>query len=556
MPQTPLKNLASKASPQNPPKPLRRTNLLFELEDDSPTANQSHDISGDTFVCWEIDEGEEGEVPDLIGVEHRSVGMVGANQTDGPGRGFLSQMLKEGSIPKFNGEPSDFSTFRWTFERFLNNAEEVHGKLTEAQKISALERALPERDRNRLILLMQKGQQVKCHGFLASMGAQLESARESQLLLRWNNLSIQHDGRILVTNVLDFELEFDQLRYHLSHLSEEECHRHLLEKLPGHMSDWIIEEEMRLRINRPQVLVEVPMDAEVDQVQETMTVLFGLHAVRVSKMKPRTFLFSLVDMDEMPKALMANGAKIRGAIQNLKVQEVRRQMNISQIFSFLKYNVDGRARKANKTPPLNQMVRGRSPTRDPHYVRQTDTGDKGEKGKTKDKGQQGGRRSFSPGPYEARGNSPQDKRPRTPPGRGQEARPAVPAAAESQSKPNPPPVRTWQESGEGGSAPPQKLSPTADFTVQDGRVFYKGWWYTIPEMHRFLSGALTNSNQGKGKGKGKGKGGKRSGSRGGGGHNGQNRGTASTPSNSSASYAQVAGRANPSQGGGMLPTTS
>ena len=186
-------------------------------------------------------------------------------------------------------------------------------------------------------------------------------------------------------------------------------------------------------------------------------------------------------------------------------------------------------------------------------MRQTDTGDKGEKGKTKDKGQQGGRRSFSPGPYEARGNSPQDKRPRTPPGRGQEARPAVPAAAESQSKPNPPPVRTWQESGEGGSATPQKLSPTADFTVQDGRVFYKGWWYTIPEMHRFLSGALTNSNQGKGKGKGKGKGGKRSGSRGGGGHNGQNRGTASTPSNSSASYAQVAGRANPSQGGGYAP---
>ena len=93
----------------------------------------------------------------------------------------------------------------------------MHGKLTEAQKISALERALPERDRNRLILLMQKVQQVKCHGFLASMGAQLESGSESQLLPRWKNLCIQYDGGILVTNVLDFELEFDQLRYQLSH---------------------------------------------------------------------------------------------------------------------------------------------------------------------------------------------------------------------------------------------------------------------------------------------------------------------------------------------------
>jgi hypothetical protein len=42
--------------------------------------------------------------------------------------------------------------------------------------------------------------------------------------------------------------------------------------------------------------------------------------------------------------------------------------------------------------------------------------------------------------------------------------------------------------------------------MQNGWIFYHGWWYTIWQMHELFARALVNLEQGKGKGKGKRKG--------------------------------------------------
>ena len=94
-----------------------------------------------------------------------------------------------------------------------------------------------------------------------------------------------------------------------------------------------------------------------------------------------------------------------------------------------------------------------------------------------------------------------------PPGHGHEARPAAPAAAavESQAKPSLRSKNAWQRNG-GRDTSPRNLTPTADFTMQNGWIFYHGWWYTIWQMHELFARALVNLDQGKGKGQGKRKG--------------------------------------------------
>ena len=148
---------------------------------------------------------------------------------------------------------------------------------------------------------------------------------------------------------MDMELEFETLRHQLPFLSEEECHRHLMEELPSHLAGWVVEEEIRRRITTPQVIVESPVDGQPGQLKDTLAALFNLEMLKVEKMKPFTFLLHLSDMEEVQKAFMANGAKVRGSAKPLKVQEVRRQMTAANIFTFLKYKVDGRERLPQKS---------------------------------------------------------------------------------------------------------------------------------------------------------------------------------------------------------------
>ena len=114
--------------------------------------------------------------------------------------------------------------------------------------------------------------------------------------------------------------------------------------------------------------------------------------------------------------------------------------------------------------------------------------------------------SFSLGLYEVQGNSSSGRRSSTPPGHGHEARPAAPAAVESQPKPSLRSKYAWQGNGGRGSTSPRNLTPTVDFAMQNGWIFYHGWWYTTWQMHELLARALANVDQGKGKGKGKRKG--------------------------------------------------
>ena len=114
------------------------------------------------------------------------------------------------------------------------------------------------------------------------------------------------------------------------------------------------------------------------------------------------------DIDEVNKALTANGTSIRGASQPLKVQPIRRQMTVAKIFTFLKCKVDEREKL-----PLNQREgRSRSPNRDPHFVRKADA--EGQKTEQQQKGKierVSRKRSVPPGGFKGKSSRGKHKPP-------------------------------------------------------------------------------------------------------------------------------------------------
>ena len=126
-------------------------------------------------VMWDCDDLDDDDhdvneqAPKLVprqGEGQRRVGMVGRGVPgSGSGQGFLNQLLKQTQVPKFSGDPIQFGSWKWQFDRFLRDAETTYGKLTESQKLTALENALPEKYRERLIMLQRMGKPVHCEAF-------------------------------------------------------------------------------------------------------------------------------------------------------------------------------------------------------------------------------------------------------------------------------------------------------------------------------------------------------------------------------------------------------
>ena len=96
------------------------------------------------FGPREYGSGLTSQIPEW-GVNSVMVALV--EVAGAPNNGYLASHLgKEGSIPKFSGEPCDFDNFRWEFERFLTQLENAQrGKLSDEIKFSFWKKPCPKR---------------------------------------------------------------------------------------------------------------------------------------------------------------------------------------------------------------------------------------------------------------------------------------------------------------------------------------------------------------------------------------------------------------------------
>ena len=203
----------------------------------------------------------------------------------------------------------------------------------------------------------------------------LSVTQDSQIRKKWNGISVGYGVKITLQDLYNFQMEFEQLRYNMAHLTDGECHRHLMSKFPGQLVKDVHDEETRLHVSQPQVIIELPGNHAVSVIKENMEQLLKISATKVVKNKPGEYLFTLSELSDVKRALEADGRPLRGTSQKLSVQQVKRQLSIDAIFEHLSYKLESRER-ADQHFRNSNYDRSRSPQRN---VRVTDSEDQQKK---------------------------------------------------------------------------------------------------------------------------------------------------------------------------------
>ena len=280
-------------------------------------------------------------------------------------------MTREQAIPKFSGEASHFVLFKFTFERHMSMLEQSSNrgrKMREEEKLLMLEMALPEKHKRRLILAQQSGKGVTYSSYMRELETLLGPTQESEVMKKWNEISMRFAGRITSIDLSDFELEFDQLRQQLPELTDRECLRHLMTRLPQQLVNYVHDEELRLQNTSPQVQVIFPDDMTELEAKRNIDGLMRVNSVKVTKREARNFVVTLSDHADVKKILAVNGKGVRGSTETIKTQEVRRQLDLTGVFEYLRRRLISKDR-ADQAPRPFYNDRNRSPNRDNRFVR-------------------------------------------------------------------------------------------------------------------------------------------------------------------------------------------
>ena len=368
---------------------------------------------------------------------------------DGHGNNaVMNQLIRDETIPKFSGQGGDFDDWQWRFQRHINTLEAAHGKpLPDKIKLVILERALPDCDRRWLVVLERQGELVTYQTVMAKLRAKAEPTKETQARQKWDALSFKTNGKITGHELYRFEVDFREAQQGVPSLSEEESYRHLLGRLPQHLSGWVIDEESRLRCTQPQLKFELPVEFTEVSVSDFVRAALKTNPVSVVTVSPGIFKVTFLNWMVAKKALEFDGRKIAGQQNEAKVSEIQPKMTVDQAFEMLGRRLEGRERGDNY---LRQSAphrdRFRSPRNDPRYVREAEASDS----------PRSPRRTRSPGRQSPRGQK-KEKTPSSPISDGRSATPTSQPASETKSWDSRGGKGRGRGKGKGGGIPPPEI---------------------------------------------------------------------------------------------------
>ena len=120
----------------------------------------------------------------------------------------------------------------------------------------------------------------------------------------------------------DFETEFTQIRQDLGDLTEKESREHVLSRLPHHLTQWVGEQESRLRTERPQALLTLPVDHTTPEIRATVQAFLGINPKTVERKRFGEFLLQFEDISSLKKMMELDGRTLRGGLPAAKVKEI------------------------------------------------------------------------------------------------------------------------------------------------------------------------------------------------------------------------------------------
>ena len=155
----------------------------------------------------------------------------------GGNNALLSHFLRDETTPKFTGLGGDFDEWQWRLQRHISTLEAAQGTtFPECLKKIILVKALSEHDRRWLDMLERQGERITFQTIMAKLRARAEPTKESQARQKWEALFFRTNGKIMVQELYHFEVDFREAQAGVPEITEEERYRHLLSKLPQHLS--------------------------------------------------------------------------------------------------------------------------------------------------------------------------------------------------------------------------------------------------------------------------------------------------------------------------------
>ena len=143
------------------------------------------------------------------------------------------------------------------------------------------------------------------------------------------------------------------------------------------MVNWVADEEIRLKTDRPRVVWTLPEERTNAEVAASVRAIIGVAPERVLKVQPKVFMLTFTNQAMAAKMLELNGTPIAETSTMFHVRPAVQHMTLDQVFSFLAHRLEGRDKADSyiRAQPQADKSRWRTPRQDPRHVRVADAFD-------------------------------------------------------------------------------------------------------------------------------------------------------------------------------------
>jgi len=182
---------------------------------------------------------------------------------------------------------------------------------------------------------------------------------------QWEEVSIFNQGKTTTREWRDFEASFISAWQEVDGATKGEARRLLLQKVPSFILRWITEEEERRSFTNPTIRMNSPWDMTEGEMGDSLFVLIGKRATKVTKSRGGDFDIVLPDFGDIDKMLSYNGKSFRDTSMVVKVSRVEKVLDFEDIFLLVNHKLALRDRQdllasANQSVSSGRQARARA----------------------------------------------------------------------------------------------------------------------------------------------------------------------------------------------------
>ena len=180
----------------------------------------------------------------------------------------------------------------------------------------------------------------------AKMNARFSRDQDIGARCRWEEITLVNMGKTTAREWRDFEANFVSAWQNVEGATKEEARRLLLKKIPNFILNWVTEEEQKRSFDKPTIRINSPWDMTEQDMSDSIFVLIGKRATKVTKSRGGDFDVVLPDFGDIDKMLLFNGKTFRDTSILVKVSRIKSILDVEDIFLLVNQKLALRDRQA------------------------------------------------------------------------------------------------------------------------------------------------------------------------------------------------------------------